>query len=75
MKSSELVSRVLAYLREQGYQVDADTKLIEDGILDSVSLIELVTFIEEQCGLDVPDEFFQADNFATVTVIAERLDL
>lgn len=48
----------------------ADTALIEQGILDSIELLNLVGFIEERFGVAVPVEAFVPENFATPAAIA-----
>jgi acyl carrier protein len=46
--------------------VGNDTALIETGIIDSLSMLKLVLFIEERFGITVPPEDVVPSNFETV---------
>lgn len=46
--------------------IDATTPLIDSGILDSMGLLQVVTFIEERTGIRIPDEAVIPDNFQSV---------
>lgn len=48
----------------------ADTALIEQGILDSIEILNLVAFLEESFGIALPIESFVPENFATPHTIA-----
>jgi acyl carrier protein len=50
--------------------IDADTALFSGGLLDSLSVLEVVTLIEELVGKPVPPEDITLENFDTVTLIA-----
>jgi acyl carrier protein len=52
------------------------TQLIEQGIVDSMGLMQIVAFVEERTGIRVPDEEVAPENFETVADIVglvERL--
>jgi acyl carrier protein len=46
--------------------IDDDTRLIDRGLIDSIGLMELVTFIEQETGIRVPDDEVHPDNFQTI---------
>jgi acyl carrier protein len=46
-----------------------DTSLLETGILDSLSLLKLVVFLEERFGITMGDTDLLPDNFASVNAI------
>ena len=46
-----------------------DTDLIEQGVIDSMSLLRLVTFLEERYQLRVKDEDLVPENFRTLAAI------
>ena len=50
-----------------------DTSLLESGILDSLSLLQLVVFLEERFGITVGDADLLPENFASVNTICEYL--
>jgi acyl carrier protein len=50
-----------------------DTPLLESGILDSLSLLQLVVFLEERFGITVGDQDLLPENFASVNTICAYL--
>lgn len=50
-----------------------DTSLL-DGIIDSLSLMQLVAFLEEEFGVDVDDAEITADHFKTVADIVRLVE-
>ena len=59
---------------ESGVSVDADTELLLDGHVDSVGVIQLVTFIAEELGFEVPPEDVTIEHFGSVSLLAGYLD-
>lgn len=47
-------------------RIDPDESLISSGILDSLSLLRLIVYIEEQFGLTIEDSEVIPDNFETL---------
>lgn len=58
-----------AALRATG-EVTADTELIVQGILDSIEILNLVSFLEERFGVTLPIDDFIPENFQTPRAIA-----
>ena len=52
-----------------GNPTGGDTPLIESGLLDSVGLLELVSFVEASFALTLPLDEFVPDNFRTPAAI------
>jgi len=52
--------------------IDENEPLFEKGILDSMGLMQLISFIEERNLLRIPDDEVTRDNFETLASI-ERL--
>ena len=52
--------------------VGPDDSLIDRGIIDSIGLMQLMTFLEERSGTRVPDHLVTPDNFQSVASM-ERL--
>jgi acyl carrier protein len=74
----EIVARLRTFVAEQlldGKEIglDATTPLLEWGVLDSVSLISLVAFVEKQLGVKVPPERLKPENLANLGVIARMI--
>jgi acyl carrier protein len=54
--------------------VEPDTNLLAGGWLDSMGVVRLVAFIEQQFHLRVPPEDVTLDNFQTLTAISHYLE-
>lgn len=48
-----------------------DTSLVDEGILDSTGVLELVMYVEEQFGLSVQSEEIVPENFDSIDRLAE----
>lgn len=57
---------VREFLDGDGSQFDATTPLLEWGIIDSLSIVKLLTFVEERFGVVVPPETVTAENLETL---------
>jgi acyl carrier protein len=74
----QIQKKVLFWLQEvggksEGKPVTADTELLESGVLDSVGILNLVSFLEEQFGFSVPFEEFVPENFKTTSAIVTMI--
>ena len=59
-----------------GLRLDDSTSFLEEGIIDSTGVLELVTFVEEHFGVSVRDEDLVPANFDSLralTAFVERL--
>lgn len=54
--------------------LDNEAALIEGGIIDSMSLIALVNFMEETFGIKVSEEELDIENFKTVNALADYIN-
>src|SRR5690242_7038164 len=59
-----------AQLSVAGTALDADTDLIQAGIVDSLSIMELIAFLEKETGAYVPLEDLMLDSIRTALTIA-----
>lgn len=50
--------------------VREDMPLLESGILDSLGILQLVTFLGDEFSVEVQDEDFVAENFETIGSLA-----
>jgi acyl carrier protein len=50
-----------------------DTSLLDSGIIDSLSLVRLVVFLEERFGITIGDTELLPENFASVNAICAYL--
>jgi acyl carrier protein len=51
-------------------QLTTDYPLIERGVVDSLGIMHLVSFVESEYGVTVEDEELTPDNFATIRALA-----
>jgi acyl carrier protein len=49
-----------------GFEYADDASFLDEGIIDSLGVIELVTFVEKQFGVSVADHELVPDNFDSV---------
>ena len=47
---------------------------MENGIIDSLGFLEIITFIEQNYGIKVQDEDVTADNFNTIANISSYIE-
>ena len=51
-----------------------DTPLLERGILDSLGILNLVSFIEDEWGVTVEDEELIPEHFGTISRITQLIE-
>jgi acyl carrier protein len=71
-----VADRIRGFITEE-VMLNAETKLADDtplldGIMDSLALMQLVAFLEEEFGTEIDDTEVTAENFRTLADI-ERL--
>jgi acyl carrier protein len=49
------------------------TDLVEEGVLDSLTFVELLVCLEQEFGTAIPIDAIEIDNFKTIARIAEFL--
>ena len=64
------------YIREElmngsGTELDESENLLAAGIIDSLGILRLVSFVEEKFGIEVPDEDVTIDNFQSVKSMSD----
>jgi nucleoside-diphosphate-sugar epimerase/acyl carrier protein len=55
--------------------IDADTYLFDEGLIDSLKILQLIAFIETEIGRTIPDTDVVMANFRSVRTMAERFDV
>ena len=56
-----------------GFGYDDDASFLQEGIVDSVGVLELVLFVEETFGVEVNDQEIIPDNFDSVDKLASYI--
>ena len=54
-----------------GFKYSDDTSFLEEGIVDSQGVMELIMFVEENFGFTVDDMDVTPDNFDSVKLLAD----
>jgi acyl carrier protein len=68
--------KIAAYIADnilfskKGYPHTHDASFLDNGIVDSMNVLELVMFVEEKFGVQVGDGEIVPDNFDSVTKLA-----
>lgn len=58
----------------QPNQIERDLDLLESGVVDSLGLLTLISWIEEHFEIDVGDEDLSPENFDSVAMITEYVE-
>ncbi|MBN1657998.1 MAG: acyl carrier protein [Anaerolineae bacterium] len=58
-----------------GYPYLDDASFLEEGIIDSMGIMELVAFVDEHFGITVEDTELVPDNFDSITRLAGYVQL
>src|SRR5688500_2575453 len=61
-------------LQKDPTPIGPEDSLIDSGIINSMGLIRLVSFIETRTGVRIPAALITPDNFETVTAIERTID-
>lgn len=66
---------MIAELEENGFREDFsdDTSLLENQVLDSLSILKLISFLDEGYGIFFSEEEFEPERFETVNRIVELI--
>ena len=59
--------------RGRAPSLQAGDDLLSSGILDSLGILQLVGFIEEQFGIQIPDEDVVFENFQSIAALSNYL--
>ena len=73
-----LIDGIRSFLKQRGSagadSVGLDESLLDQGIVDSAVMIDLISHLESTCGIQVPDEDMTPENFETLRSIAAYVD-
>jgi acyl carrier protein len=58
-----------------GFNYDDNDSLLEAGIVDSIGVMELVTFVDKTYKITVPPEDISPDNFDSINRLAKYIRL
>ena len=55
---------------DNGFKYSNDASFLQEGIVDSIGVLELVTFVSETFSINVDDQDITPDNFDSVNKLA-----
>ena len=58
---------------DDGFEYEHDVSFIQEGILDSIGVLELVAFVKDTFGVDVYDQEVILENFDSVDKLADYI--
>jgi len=64
---------LLSTASQRTITLDLDTPVLEMGILDSLSMVSLLTFVQTTLGVVIPDEKVLPENFETLGTLADLI--
>jgi len=76
MNTKEVIEKFIVdeiMLADSSTKIDPDESLISNGVLDSLGLLRLIAFIEEQFNMEVEDGDVVPDNFQSLNVMEKFL--
>jgi len=73
MTTEQILKAYFVERSEKARDLGEDDSLLERGLLDSMAIVKLITFLEERFGVVLGDEEFDPDNFETLRAIAQLI--
>jgi acyl carrier protein len=61
-------------LADPGQKLAERDSLMDQGVLDSLGLLRLIAFLEEQFGIEVQDDEVTPENFESLTTIRKMVE-
>lgn len=77
MSTSETILRYISaelLLGQENLDLDASDNILTTGLIDSLGIMRLIAFLEEEYELHVPPEDVTIEHFRTVQKIADYLE-
>ena len=67
---NKIIEEIKSYITKNGqYDIKIDENLFENGLLDSMGVLEVISLIEDASGKDFNPELFIMENFQTLNSI------
>ncbi|MBZ2183677.1 MAG: acyl carrier protein [Bryobacter sp.] len=74
MMQQNKISDLIAAIAGKPVDIGADESLFESGLLDSFALTDLVSKLEQEFGIRIPDGDLNPRKFETIDKIAEYVE-
>ena len=76
ISQSEIIARVRDFVQDNflymhtDFQLNNDDHLLEKGVIDSMSIVEMISFVEQEFGVHATEEEISDANFGSLARIA-----
>jgi acyl carrier protein len=60
-------------IRDKDIEIDANTPLISSGLIDSLSIVEFVLFLETTFNIEIPLIKMEVENFESLAILSNKL--
>ncbi|MGE0823679.1 MAG: phosphopantetheine-binding protein [Candidatus Binatia bacterium] len=79
MQTAKLIGCIRAFIEERfplarKREMSDEVHLLESGILDSLGVLDVVTFMEQEFGIIVADEELVPENFQSMSAMARFVE-
>ena len=61
------------FVRKRGGEIKEDEDLLSSGVIDSLGILQLVSFMEEQFAMEIPSEDVVYENFNSIETMLSYL--
>ena len=61
-------------LSDQDFPCDDDASFLDQGIIDSLGFMELVAFVEKECGIQIAPQDLVPENFDSVNKLSRYIN-
>jgi acyl carrier protein len=76
-KGRKMQKKLIEYIRESigiSEEINASSKILSTGLLDSVAMVQLIMYIEETAGIQILPQEVTLDNFDTISYIVNYIE-
>ncbi len=76
ISQAEIITRVRGFVQENflymhsNFQLADDDRLLDKGVIDSMSIVEMISFVEREFGVNAMEEEISDANFGSLAGIA-----
>ena len=76
LAEAEVIDAVTGFIRENflymkpDFELNPEDKLLEQGIIDSMGVVELLTFVQDRFGIQPADDDITEENLGSLRAIA-----
>lgn len=69
----EIYDFIRKYFTEKGFEIGLNTSLIEEGILDSMEIVDFILALEKFSQVEYEPESFEVRNFKSISNLLDNL--